>query len=193
MNKNESKALSDADLVKISIKEPEVFGELMERYKGPLFHYVRRIGQFPKEDAEDLLQEVFIKIYRRLNEYEDVLKFSSWAYRIAHNHVVDHFRKISARPRTDALEAFECAKIVSASMRTDKQIMDKDCVQKVKECMQKLPLKYREVMILRFVEEMEYEEIMDILKKPKGTVATLIARGKEMLKKNMHEKGNNCF
>ena len=187
------KALSDADLVKMSIKDPEVFGVLMERYRGPLFRYIRRIGQFSKEDTEDILQEVFIKIYRKLNEYEDVLKFSSWAYRIAHNHVVDHFRKISVRPRTDALEEFEWEKIVLASVRMDKQIMDKDCVKKIKECMQKLPLKYREVMILRFVEEMEYEEIMDILKKPKGSVATLIARGKEMLKKNMHEKGNNCF
>lgn len=193
MDEKEIAALSDADLVKMSIKDPEVFGYLMERYKGPLFHYIRRIGQFSKEDTEDILQEVFIKIYRKLNEYENVLKFSSWAYRIAHNHVVDHFRKISARPRTDALEDFEWEKIVSASVRTDKQIMDKDCVKKIKECMQKLPLKYREVMILRFVEEMEYEEIMDILKKPKGSVATLIARGKEILKKNMHEKGNNCF
>ncbi len=193
MDEKEIAALSDADLVKMSIKDPEAFGYLMERYRGPLFHYIRRIGQFPKEDTEDILQEVFIKIYRKLNEYESVLKFSSWAYRIAHNHVVDHFRKISARPRTDALEDFEWEKIVLASVHTDKQIMDKDCVRKIKECMHKMPLKYREVMVLRFIEEKEYEEIMDILKKPKGSVATLIARGKEMLKKNMYEKGNNCF
>lgn len=193
MDEKEIAALSDADLVEMSIKDPEIFGYLMDRYRGPLFHYIRRIGQFSKEDAEDILQEVFIKIYRKLNEYENVLKFSSWAYRIAHNHVVDHFRKIGARPRTDTLDDFEWEKLIQASFRIDKKIMDKDCAQKVKECIVQLPLKYREVMILRFIEEKEYEEIMDILRKPKGTVATLITRGKEMLKKNMHEKRNSCF
>jgi len=184
---------SDTDLIELSKKDPEMFGLLMERYQGPLFHYIRRLTQLGKDDIQDLLQEVFIKIYQKLNEYDEELKFSSWAYRIAHNHIIDYFRKSNARPQTNSLEDYEWEKIISASVHMEKDIMNKDCVEKIKNCMQELPIKYREVLILRFVEDLEYEEIMDILKKPKGTVATLIARGKELLVKNMKEQNINCF
>jgi RNA polymerase sigma-70 factor (ECF subfamily) len=187
------KNYSDADLVELAKKDPESFGVLMEKYQEPLFHYIRRIGQLSKEDTEDLLQEVFIKIYQKLNEYDEVLKFSSWAYRIAHNHVIDYFRKTNVRPQTNALDEYEWEKIIHASIPIEKDLMNKDCVEKIKNCIQNLPINYREVLVLRFIEEKEYEEIMDILKKPKGTVATLISRGKDLLRKKMKEENINCF
>lgn len=187
------KTQTDVDLIELSKKDPESFGILMERYQGPLFHYIRRISQLPKESIEDLLQEVFIKIYQKLNEYDRNLKFSSWAYRITHNHLIDYFRKINSRPKTNALEDYEWEKIINASVHVEKDIMDKDCVEKVKECIQDMPLIYKEVLVLRFVEEKDYEEIMDILKKPKGSVATLIKRGKELLIKKIKEQNINCF
>jgi RNA polymerase sigma-70 factor (ECF subfamily) len=190
---DKQKIHTDADLIKQAKRDPELFGILMERYQGPLFHYIRRIAQLPKDDIDDLLQEVFIKIYRKLNEYSEALKFSSWAYRIAHNHVIDYFRKTNARPQTNTLEDYEWEKMIKASVHMEKDIMDKDCVEKIKKCIQDMPLMYKEILILRFIEEKEYEEIMDILKKPKGTVATSIKRGKELLVKKMKEKNINCF
>jgi len=185
--------LTDAQLVEMSKKNPESFGLLMERYQWPLAGYIRRITQFSADDVQDLLQEVFIKIYQNLNAYDASLKFSSWAYRIAHNHVIDYFRRADARPKTNALEDYEWEKIVQAGVRLEKHIANKDCVEKIKLCLQELPIGYREVLILRFVEEKEYEEIMDILQKPKGTVATLIARGRKMLVEKMKEKGIDCL
>ncbi len=187
------KAATDADLIELSKEDPESFGILIERYQGPLFHYIRRISQLPKDDIDDLLQEVFIKIYQKLNEYSETLKFSSWAYRIAHNHVVDYFRKTSARPQTNAMEDYEWEKMIKSSVHIEKDIMDKDCVKKVKKCIQDMPLMYKEILILRFIEEKEYEEIMDILKKPKSSVATLIRRGRKLLVKKMKEQNINCF
>lgn len=184
---------SDAELIELSKNDPEIFGFLMERYQKQLFHYIRRIGQFADEDAEDLLQEVFIKIYQKLNEYEENLKFSSWAYRIAHNHVIDHFRKVNARPKTNALDDEEWGRLIAGSIDIERQISDKDCVEQVKNVIAELPIKYKEVMILRFIEEKEYEEIMDILKKPKGSVATLISRGRELLMRELMRKGISCF
>ncbi|MFA7319601.1 MAG: sigma-70 family RNA polymerase sigma factor [Parcubacteria group bacterium] len=189
----EEKVHSDADLIELAKTKPEVFGILMKRYQGPLFHYIRRFSQLPKDDIDDLLQEVFIKIYQKLNEYDEALKFSSWAYRIAHNHVIDHFRRTNARPQTNALEDYEWEKIIKASVHMEKDIMDKDCVEKISGCIQEIPLVYKEVLVLRFIEDKEYEEIMDILKKPKGTVATLIRRGKKILIKKMKKKNINCF
>ena len=189
----ENKQQSDAELIELAKKDPEMFGFLMERYQGPLFHYIRRLTQLGHDDVQDLLQEVFIKIYQKLNEYDEVLKFSSWAYRIAHNHIIDYFRKANARPQSNSLEDYEWEKLISASTGIERDIMNKDCVKKIKKCMDELPMKYREVLILRFMEEKEYEEIMDILKKPKGSVATLISRGREMLVKNMKQQNINCF
>lgn len=189
----EKRASTDQELIALAKKDPEKFGLLMERYQEPLFRYIRRITQMPGGDVEDLLQEVFIKIYQKMNEYDSRLKFSSWAYRIAHNHVIDFFRKANARPQTNFLEDYEWEKIVQSGVHLEKEMMNRDCAQKVKECIWELPLKYKEVLILRFVEEKEYEEIMDILQKPKGSVATLIARGKEALKEKMKKKDINCF
>lgn len=184
---------TDSELVILSKQDPENFGLLMERYQLQLFNYIRRIGQFPNEDTEDLLQEVFIKIYQKINEYEEDLKFSSWAYRIAHNHVIDHFRKVNARPKTNALEDEEWERLIAGSVHMEKEIINKDCVEKIKNVLATLPIKYKEVLVLRFIEEKDYEEIMDILKKPKGTVATLISRGKEMLVKELKRNDINCF
>ncbi len=190
---SEKEILTDGELIELAKGDPEMFGLLMERYRGPLFQYIRRLTQLGNDDVQDLLQEVFIKVYQKLNEYEEVLKFSSWAYRIAHNHIIDYFRKANARPQSNFLEDYEWEKIISGSIHMEKDIMNKDCVEKIKAIIMQLPLKYKEVLMLRFVEEKEYEEIMDILKKPKGSIATLIARGKEMLIKEIKEEKLNCF
>lgn len=184
---------SDAELIELAKADPEFFGLLMERYQIPLFHYIRRLTQSPKEDVEDLLQEVFIKIYQKLNEYNELLKFSSWAYQIAHNHVIDFFRKTGARPKINSLEEPELAKLLKSGIDLERSLDSKDCLEKIRECLEALPLKYKEALILRFIEEKNYEEIMDILRKPKGTVATIINRGKILLTQQMKEKGIDCF
>jgi RNA polymerase sigma-70 factor, ECF subfamily len=189
----EKEEKSDAELIGLAKDDPESFGLIIERYQIPLFHYIRRITQLPKEDVEDLLQEVFIKIYQKLNEYNELLKFSSWAYRIAHNHIVDYFRKVSARPKTNSLEEFELEKLLKSEVDLERDLNSKDCLEKMKGCLEKMPLKYKEVLVLRFIEEKSYEEIMDILRKPKGSVATLVSRGREALSSMMKEKGIECF
>lgn len=188
----QEKIQTDAELIELAKKDPEIFGFLMERYQVQLSHYIRRMTQLGQDDVQDLLQEIFIKIYQKLNEYDEVLKFSSWAYRIAHNHIVDYFRKVNARPMFNSLEDYEWEKI-GANIHIEKDIVNRDTVEKIKICISQLPIKYKEVLILRFIEEKEYEEIMDILKKSKGSVATLIARGKKVLIGKLKEQNINCF
>ncbi|MEI8103712.1 MAG: RNA polymerase sigma factor [Candidatus Moraniibacteriota bacterium] len=193
MNTRSSDAIpSDFDLVAQAKNDPEAFGALIRRYQEPLFRYARRFGQLPNEDTEDLLQEAFIKMYRHLNEYDSSLKFSSWAYRIVHNQIVDHFRKLKARVRTDALEDYEWEKLIAGNTDIGQELMDRDCVENIKSAINALPSAYREVLLLRFIEDKDYEEIMDILKKPKGTVATLIARGKKLIRETMQQSNHPC-
>lgn len=171
---------TDNELVKLSLDNSDHFLCLSKRYESKLLHYIMRISKFRQEDAKDVLQDVFIKTYYNLNEFNSELKFSSWIYRITHNQTVNEIRKKVSRPSIplekediDRFEyVFDIAKEIDNSF--DREIIDKALSQ--------LDEKYREVLILRFLDEKDYVEISDILKKPVSTVGNLIARGKILFK-----------
>ena len=86
---------TDEELVALALKDPQVYASIMERYEEKLLRYIMRISVNSKEDAEDVLQDVFLSAYKNLNDFDQDLKFSSWIYRIAHNKVISHFFKRS--------------------------------------------------------------------------------------------------
>lgn len=174
--------VTDNELVELAKKNPESFGELVMRYQDRLFRYVRRISYFGEEDVKDIVQEVFLKIYLSLNIFDGDLKFSTWAYQIARNATIDAIRKKQSRPQTVCLEATDMVKILRADEDIQFDLETQDSIEKMKKIIDSLPYKYREVMILRFLEDKSYEEIIDIIQKPKGTVAALLNRGKKMIK-----------
>ncbi len=173
--------MTDNELVELAKKNPESFGELVARYQDRLFRYVRRISYFREEDAQDIVQEVFIKIYLSLNIFDDDLKFSTWAYQITRNATIDAIRKKQARPQTICLEESDVAKIIQSDTDIQLHLETQDDLHKMQQIIDGLPYKYREVMVLRFLEDKNYEEIMDIIQKPKGTVAALISRGRKLI------------
>lgn len=182
----------DAELVRLSESDPQAFGTLVSRYEEPLFRYVHRIVTVTKEDAEDILQEAFIKVYQNLNGYDHTLSFSSWLYRIVHNQTVDFLRRSRVRPRAGAVDMTEWARLVTDPGNMAQEMSDRECLEAVRQAVERLPFRYREAVALRFLEEKEYSEIMDILRKPKGTVATLIARGRKLLLADLKSQGVWC-
>jgi len=136
------------------------------------------------------LQEIFIKVFVNLNDYDPDLKFSSWLYRIAHNETITFFRKKSIRPSVlnieDSEEFFDNLADDANFTELAKERYDAQIVQ---EAIATLDKKYKEILVLRFLEEKSYTEISDILKMPEGTVATLINRGKKELKTILEAKG----
>ena len=176
---------SDQELIEAAKKDPEVFGILMARYEKPLQRYLMRLTGWGEEEIVDILQESFIKAYRALNDYDRDLKFSSWIYRITHNQAIDTIRKERVRPIFSALPLEEATKILSSEGDIGKTLEIQEDSARVQKAIANLPLQYREVLILRFLEDRSYEEIMDILKKPKGSVATLIRRGRALLLKKL--------
>ncbi len=176
---------SDESLVKLTLENQDFFALLIKRYESKLLRYIQRITNVKKEDAEDLLQEIFIKVYQNLNDFDQKLKFSSWIYRIAHNIVIDNFRKNNARPKVAGLDEEINDRIIAnikSDFNIDKEIDRKYLREMMEEVLQKMDDKYKEVLILRFFEEKSYEEISDILKKPIGTISTLINRAKKQFK-----------
>ena len=175
-NENES----DNSLVEISKTNPEAFGELVARYQDRLFRYIRRISYFSNEDIEDIVQEVFIKAYRSLNIFDGDYKFSTWVYQIARNTTIDAIRKKHVRPQTTNIENEDAVKLFRSETDIQAQTETNEQIGIIRKIIESLPYKYREVMILRFLEEKEYAEIVEIIQKPKGTVAALISRGRKL-------------
>lgn len=174
---------SDEELVTLSIENKDHFGLLIERYEAKLSRYVLRLGVRNEDDRLDVLQEIFIKVYKNLNGFDTKLSFSSWIYRIAHNEAVSWYRKTSVRPEghlvadSDEIVTLLSGKEESAEVTFDKSVN----ADEVSKAIMHIDEKYREVLILRFFEHKEYEEISDILKIPVGSVGTLIHRGKKQL------------
>lgn len=178
--------LSDAELVSLTLENQDNFLYLVDRYKGKLMNYIRRLTNINDDDAEDVLQDVFIKVYLNLNGFDTSLKFSSWIYRITHNQVISQHRKLKARPEGYAVNiedkaALSLAADIDIEASADLGIM-KHNIAKV---LGQLDQKYRDILILKFLEEKNYQEISDIIRKPTGTVASMINKAKSEFKKEL--------
>lgn len=171
---------TDEEIVKVVLADKENYLYLMKRYEPKLLRYINRLTNGSREDAEDILQEVFLKAFLNLNDFDPKLKFSSWIYRICHNEVISHWRKTKASPKN--VELFDNDLKLSDSTPLWKELDIKLNKAKINDVLKKLPIKYRDVLVLRYFEEKDYGEIADILKSPVGTVGTLILRAKRQFK-----------
>jgi len=155
----------------------------MVRYEAKLRRYIARLGVHSPDDQLDVLQDIFLKTYRNINGFDIKLKFSSWIYRIAHNETISWYRKKNVRPEghlvgdSEEILGFIAASTESADVEFDEQIN----AEVINQAILSLDKKYSEVILLRFFEHKDYEEISDILKIPVGSVGTLIHRGKKQL------------
>lgn len=184
--------LSDEAIVVECKKDPEYFAVLVERYVPKLTRYIRRRSLATSDDIDDLLQNIFIKVYRNINEYNSSLLFSSWIYRITHNEMIDWYRREKRRV-TLSLDD-DAQDIISKLISEDDQtarFSNEEQKQYIINTLNKLDEKYKEILLLRFFEEKSYEEIADILKIPAGTVAVRINRAKKQLQKSLTSYGNN--
>jgi RNA polymerase sigma-70 factor, ECF subfamily len=178
-------AKTDEELVKLALADRDAFLYLVNRYQNKLFCYIRKITNANTEDAEDILQDIFLKVYLNLNDFKTDLKFSSWIFRIAHNEVISAHRKNKSRPQNSAVPLDEnIAESIAVDFNIIKKIDEKLLAEKVSVALEKLKKEFREIIILKFLEEKSYQEISDIIKKPMGTVASLMNRAKKEFKKN---------
>jgi RNA polymerase sigma-70 factor (ECF subfamily) len=181
---------TDEELVKMTLREPSSFGYIVERYEEKLKRYAMRLGVKSHEDQQDVLQDIFMKAYVNINSFDTSLSFSSWIYRIAHNESINWYRKHSVRPEGHMVASGdEIVSLLHSNIDSAETIFDKNVnAKEVAKALAAIPEKYKDAIILRYFEGMEYDEISDILKIPKGTVGTLILRGKEKLKSELNSE-----
>ena len=174
---------SDEELVILSMGDPSFFGELMTRYEGKMLLYIKRISAVTTEEAEDILQDSFLKAYQNLRSFDEKLSFSSWLYRIVHNETISHWRKKKIRPHGNSVFVDEeFLERIAGSQDIMVDLDAEDLRDVIHTIMAQMDERYRQILILKFIEDKSYEEIADILKKPLGTVATHINRAKKQFR-----------
>jgi len=158
----------------------EAFGLLIERYQQKISRYGRKfLANY--QDIEDLVQEVFIKAYVNIRSFDTNRKFSSWLYRIAHNEYINALKK----KKHEAVPFFDPDTLFPhpvAKEKTDRDVLDSDLKQSLDLSLDQLDPKYREPIILYFLEEMNYQEIAEVLHIPMSTVGVRLNRGKLKLR-----------
>jgi len=158
----------------------ESFSFLVERYETKIKRYARKFI-VSKEDIDDITQDIFIKTFTNIKSFDTDKKFSSWVYRIAHNELINSLKKKEKNPLlffdADTLFPHPIAK-----EETDRKTIRGETKRIIDECLEKIPLKYREPLVLFYTEELSYEEIADVMHVPVSTVGVRLKRGRRMLK-----------
>ncbi len=173
-------AESDAELAGRALAGAEhASRELVRRYQRPVFNLIVRMVH-DAALAEDLAQETFVKVFTRLSSYDSRYKFASWILKIAHNTTIDHLRQ--ARPPTTSLD--EASDSTEAALRAGSApsplalVEQRELADVLDLAIDRLRPEYRQVMVLRYQEDLGYEEIADALALPLGTVKSYLHRAR---------------
>lgn len=160
------RAQTDEELLRLYIEgNNSAFDVLLKRYESKVFTYLLYSVR-SQELAEDLFQDAFVRIITTLRQkrYTEHGKFSSWVMRIAHNLVIDHFRQTKADNfvSNDEIE-FDLFNSLSLGSEdsVEKQIIDKQILAEVKELVHLLPQNQREVVLMRFYQDLSFKEIAE--------------------------------
>lgn len=171
----------EAAAVRVQSGDAEAFSVLLERYEKKLSRYARKFLSHP-DDVKDIIQEVFIKAYVNIRSFDAARRFSPWIYRIAHNEFINALKKKKSE-RISFIDFDLLLPHPAASETADADVDRQDLRRLLDGCLEKMPVKYREPLVLYYFEDMNYREIADIIHLPVSTVGVRLQRGKAMLKK----------
>ncbi|WP_342563170.1 RNA polymerase sigma factor SigW [Paenibacillus sp. FSL R7-0345] len=180
-------------LTKLALKgDQRAFAELVELYKDKIYHLAYRMLN-NRHEAEDIVQETFLRVYRNLDRYDDKQKFSTWIYRIGTNLCIDRLRKRKPTYSLDAemndqegIDGYSM--IPSTNVTPETELLLSETQRVIYEAIDSLPVKYRSVMILRYLQDLSLQEISDVLDMPVTTIKTRVHRGREFLRKKLGPK-----
>ncbi len=182
----------DARLAKLARKgDRSAFGELVDLYKDKIFHLAyRMLGN--KQEAEDVMQDTFLRVYKNLDKYDANQKFSTWIYRIATNLCIDRLRKRKWNFSLDAeisdAEGLDWYSMLqSEEPGPEKQILLSETQRQIRSAIGALPEKYRSVVVLRYLQDLSLQEISEVLGMPVTTIKTRVHRGREFLRKRLEK------
>lgn len=163
--------------------EKQLFALIVDRYKNKVYGIIRSMG-VNHQDSQDIAQEAFVKIYRSLAKYRDEGHFSAWVYKIVVNAVKDLKRQKKIQPVAD-----EYIPESSHDHTPEQHVLQKEMQREVYRRLQEIPMKYRIVLLLKYTNDLTYEEIGEITGLNASQIRNAIHRGKQSLKKQIQDRG----
>ena len=181
----------EKELIKQAQKDPEVFAKLYDEYYPKIFGYIlKRVANF--EITQDITSETFFKALKKLWQFRwRNISFGAWLYRIANSEIANYYRKNRYLVSLEILrdeKGFEPVALHNPEtelLEAQEKLKQHQDFLKIQEKISKLPIKYQEVITLRFFEKKKIKEICEILGKKEGTIKSLLNRGLEKLKELM--------
>ncbi len=173
----------DEILIEEAKQDPEAFGVLAQRYQDRLFNFLYRMTG-NRHDAEDLAQEVLMRVYRALPRFRPEAPFRPWLYKIATNVAINHLK---ARRVTVPIDDVFAASGSFNSPELSAEIHETQ--QNIGRAIRAMPETYRAVILMRHIEELSYEEIALALDVPLGTAKVRLHRARLMLQEKLVAQG----
>src|SRR5215472_15818326 len=185
---------SDAEIMLwVKTGDQSAFDYLVQKYRRPMVSFIYRMARNAAA-AEDLAQEVFLRVYRSRETYEASAKFTTWLYRIATNLAVNHARDTRhERPEVQVSldepdeETGTTFEVPDASMNAEQQIVRRERMLAIRKKVEALPEQQRLAVIMHKYQQMDYKQIADVLKKSESATKSLLFRAYETLREQLKE------
>jgi len=174
----------DRRLVEAALRgSADAFGSLVSHHQRLVGSIAWRFG-VRRDEVEDVVSEVFIKVHANLHRYRPAHGFSTWLYRLAVNHVLDHGRRIRRAPRSTAVSE----SIPDTAPSAGHQVLEDERASMLRNALTAVDPRYREALTLVYVEGWKVEETARQLGVPEGTIKTRLLRGRSALRKILTER-----
>jgi RNA polymerase sigma-70 factor (ECF subfamily) len=185
---------SDAEIMlRVKAGDQTAFEYLVGKYRRPMLSFMYRMAR-NSAIAEDLAQEVFLRVYRSRETYEPSAKFSTWLYRIATNLAVNHARDTRhERPEVQVSldepdeESGATLELPDAALNAEQQIMRRERLRAIRKKIEALPEQQRLAVIMHKYQQMDYKQIAEVLKKSESATKSLLFRAYETLREQLKE------
>ena len=185
---------SDADIMlRVKTGDQSAFEYLVQKYRRPMVSFMYRMAR-NSAAAEDLAQEVFLRVYRSRETYEASAKFTTWLYRIATNLAVNHARDTRhERPEVQVSldepddDTGTTLELPDASLNVEQQMVRRERMLAIRRKVEALPEQQRLAVIMHKYQQMDYKQIADVLKKSESATKSLLFRAYETLRDQLKE------
>ncbi len=173
----------DSEVARLRRGDPGAFDALLARYQNRLYRYLQRLVREPAV-AEDLFQQTWLRVVQNIRSLDPGRNFEAWLFRIAHNLAIDHLRRHRMESLDEPLPSGEAAGTLlsAAAPGALERLLDKERRQLLAATLAELPAIQREVLTLRFEEEMKLEEIAEVLDIPLSTAKSRLKRALDGLR-----------
>lgn len=183
---------ADTEVARLKRGDLDALSELITRYQNRVYRFLLRLVREPAA-AEDLFQQTWLRLAEKIRYFDANRNFEAWLFTLARNLAIDHLRRI--RPESldepipgDESGATAADQLASRERPAIEGILERERAGRLAEALETLPVSHREVLTLRFEEEMKLEEIAEVVGAPLSTVKTRLRRSLERLRERLERK-----